>query len=373
MSVLLYAFTIPLAGICIRLSLAILQQAVHLIQWMSDFPYAAVQTFTPSIFEMIGYYTLLLALLLWKKQLISLKTVRILTSAIIFIGFIDSGYWIHHRLWHKDLRVTVFDVGQGCAVLLELPMGKNLMIDGGGFSDNASFDVGQRIIAPLLRRKKIRIIDTLILTHPDSDHLNGLLYLADKFHVNRIWTNGETVQKSGYLRLIDIVEKRNILFPSYDRIPKAIEWNGVNVNILYPPENFLANRKRDRWRNLNNNSMVISVRYGSTSFLFPGDIMKQAEDELVKKTGPALKSTVLIAPHHGGKDSSTLPFIRAVLPEHVVFCSGWNNRFGFPHPEVSKSYRAHGSSLYNTAIHGAIQFQSDGSRLKIKSELTANE
>ena len=372
-SVLFYSLNIPLADVCIHLSLTILQQAVYLIQWMSNFPYAAIQTFTPTIFEMTGYYLLIVVLLLRREKHISHKTIRIAVSIIVFTGLIDFGYWIHHRFWHKDLRITVIDVGQGSAVLLELPGGKTFMVDGGGFSDNSTFDVGEKIVAPLLRRKKIGTLDTLILTHPDSDHINGLLYLADRFHVKSIWTNGERVQTNGYRRLLDIVEKKNIRFPAYGKVPKNNEINGVSVNILYPPENFLAKREKDRWRNVNNNSLVIQVRYGATSFLFPGDIMKQAEKELIQQVGEGLKSTVLLAPHHGARDSSTTPFIRTVSPEQVVVSSGWKNRFGFPHPTVMKAYKAHGSRIYNTAAHGAIMFQCDGKQLKIKSELKVKE
>ncbi|HIJ55197.1 MAG TPA: DNA internalization-related competence protein ComEC/Rec2 [Deltaproteobacteria bacterium] len=372
-SVLLYSLGIPLADGCIHLSLTILQQAVYLVQWMSNFPYAAIQTFTPTTFEMIGYYLLILVLLLKREKQISLKTVRIAVSIIVFAGLTDFGYWVHHRFWHKDLVITAIDVGQGSAVLLELPGGKTFMVDGGGFSDNSAFDVGEKIIAPLLRLKKIGTIDTLILTHPDSDHINGLLYLADHFNVESIWTNGEGVQTGGYRRLMDIAEKNNIRFPAYEQIPKNHEINGVRLNILYPPENFLARREKERWRNLNNNSLVIQVRYGSTSFLFPGDIMKQAEKELIQQVGEGLKSTVLLAPHHGGRDSNTTPFIRTVSPEQVVVSSGWKNRFGFPHPAVMKAYKAHGSRVYNTATHGAITFRSDGKQLKIKSELKVKE
>ena len=120
-SVLFYALNIPLADVCIHLSLTILQQAVYLIQWMSNFPYAAIQTFTPTIFEMIGYYLLIAVPLLRKEKQISLKTIRIAVSIIVFAGLIDFGYWIHHRFWHKDLRITVLDVGQGNSNSTALP------------------------------------------------------------------------------------------------------------------------------------------------------------------------------------------------------------------------------------------------------------
>ena len=95
--------------------------------------------------------------------------------------------------WHDDLKVTIIDVGQGTSALLEIPGGDCLLIDGGGFSDNSIFDVGERIIAPLLWRKKIMTVDTLILSHPNSDHLNGLTYIARYFNVKNVWSNTEKV------------------------------------------------------------------------------------------------------------------------------------------------------------------------------------
>ena len=372
-SVFFYSLNIPLADGCIHISLAILEQAIHLIQWMSSFPYAAIQTFTPTLYEMVGFYCLIVVLISRREKRISSKTVKIAISIILSAGIIDFGYWIHHRFWHKDLRVTIIDVGQGSAALLEFPKGKTFMVDGGGFSDNSTFDVGAKIVAPLLRRKKIGTLDTLILTHPDSDHINGLLYLAERFHVKTIWTNGERVQTNGYRRLLDITKKKNIHFPAYDEIQRHSDINGVILNILYPWKDFLSRQKTDRWRNVNNNSLVIQIQYGSVSFLFPGDIMKPAEQELIRQVEEGLKSTVLLAPHHGSRDSNTMPFIQKVSPHRVVVSSGWRNRFGFPHPEVIKAYKAHGCNVYNTATHGAISFRCDGKQLKIKSELNPKQ
>ena len=101
------------------------------------------------------------------------------------ILILDTGYWLHQRFWHRDLRVTVIDVGLGSASLLELPGGYTILVDGGGFSDNSSFNVGEKIIAPFLWRKKIQTVDTLILSHPNSDHLNGLIYIARHFNVKK--------------------------------------------------------------------------------------------------------------------------------------------------------------------------------------------
>ena len=125
-------------------------------------------------------------------------------------GIVDAGYWIYQRFYRSDLRVTVIDVGQGSAALLQLPKGACILADGGGFADNAVFDVGARVLAPLLRRKKILTVRTLILSHPNSDHLNGLIYIADRFGVKQIWTNSERRNTVGYRRLQEVLQRRDI-------------------------------------------------------------------------------------------------------------------------------------------------------------------
>ena len=134
------------------------------------------------------------------------KLLRIIALTTILVAIVDTGYWTYHRFWHKDLRVTVIDVGQGSAALVEMPKGYNLLIDGGGFSGNSTFDVGARIVAPLLWHKKIRTVDTLILSHPNSDHLNGLLYIAEHFNVKQIWTNSQISNTLGFRKFMQITE-----------------------------------------------------------------------------------------------------------------------------------------------------------------------
>ncbi len=114
----------------------------------------------------------------------------VLLTVLMFSA--DVGYWTYQRYWRDDLRVTMIDVGHGNASLLEFPYGYNMLIDGGGFSDNRVFDVGASIVAPFLWQKKIRSIDSIVLSHPNSDHLNGLIYIAENFHVKNVWTNHDT-------------------------------------------------------------------------------------------------------------------------------------------------------------------------------------
>jgi competence protein ComEC len=244
-----------------------------------------------------------------------------------------------------------------------------MLIDGGGFSDNSVFDMGGRVLAPLLWRKKIRTVDTLILTHPNSDHLNGLLYITENFNVRQIWTNGETRDTLGYCSLMDIIAAKNIQFPGFGSLPDRGMIHGVGFNILYPQIDFIEKKARDKWRNSNNNSLVIRISFGAVSFLFPGDIMAAAERELTQMTNSQLDSTVLMAPHHGSRTSSTDVFLDAVNPQICVISCGWKSRYKFPHPEVLQRYDRRGYRTYRTDSHGAVTFITDGRELAVRPYL----
>jgi competence protein ComEC len=415
---LLALFVLPLSATaaywCIQTSSGILAIALRGVQFFADLPCAIVNTFTPSLLEIGCYYVLCWALLnlhrqahfatvkprsnlsaasrpaagnfkvsfcgvefglrnlLLKFRRLQLKRFAPSNPAIAALILVivtlsaDTCYWLYQRFGHTDLRVTVIDVGHGSSSLLEYPGGYTMLIDGGGFADNAAFDVGAAIVAPLLRRKKIRTVDTLILSHPNSDHLNGLIYIARHFHVKNVWTNNETHNTLGYQNLMEVIANKKIALPSFAELQRNQSINGVKLDLLYPPRDFLERMETEKWRNTNNNSLVVKVSIGSTSFLFPGDIMAAAEEELVAIAGKDLNSTVLIAPHHGSRSSSSTVFLSEVNPEVIVVSAGRQSRFKLPHHAILKKYEDHGYSIFRTDINGAVFLSTDGQQLDIE-------
>jgi competence protein ComEC len=226
------------------------------------------------------------------------------------------------------------------------------------------------VIAPFLWRKKIKTVDTLILSHPNSDHLNGLIYIARHFNVKSVWTNGETRNTVGYKKFMQTIKEENIDLPIFKDLPRTKKLNGITFNILYPQKDFLMRRKNDKWRNTNNNSIVVKAEFGKFSFLLPGDITKNSERELVSMAEKKLPSTVLIAPHHGSRSSSTSLFLDKVNPEYIVISSGWKNRFHFPHPSVLKRYASLNCKIFRTDINGAITMITDGDFMEISPYIT---
>ncbi|MFC1826259.1 DNA internalization-related competence protein ComEC/Rec2, partial [Thermodesulfobacteriota bacterium] len=397
-AVFLYPLTITGASWFLGTSAKVLAQALAVVEFLAGLPYAAVKTVTPTWFEICLFYLLLWSLLNIKgAQTTSSgrpkihnmqprarsatgnearattvhrqKLARIIAVAVILAGIGDTLYWCNRRFWHDDLRVTIIDVRHGSSGLIELPRGHNILIDGGGFSDNAVFDIGARIVAPFLWRKKIRTVDTIVLSHPNSDHLNGLIYITEHFNVKEVWTNNRASDTSSYQKFMTVIAKGRIPRPMFKELARSRKINGVCLDILYPPFDFIDRSKREGWRDQNNNSMVIKATLGSISFLFPGDIKARAETELAANFANLLKSTVLLAPHHGSQTSNTDGFLAKVAPEVVIISSGPQSRFGCPHPAVLKRYQKYGFRLLETARHGAVSVSTDGRSLAIKTAI----
>ncbi|OQY57853.1 MAG: DNA internalization-related competence protein ComEC/Rec2 [Desulfobacteraceae bacterium 4572_88] len=363
LSVLLYPFSIWAASVCIRISAFVLANTLD--------------TVTPDLFEITCFYVLGWAglnlaypppanLPKGRTSPFRQKIIAAIAVLVLIALAADVCHWIQKRLRHQDFRVTVADVGQGSSALLELPGGSCMLIDGGGFQDNSVFDVGEGILAPFLRYKKINTVDTLVLSHSDSDHLNGLLHIAEHFHVKSIWTNGSPSEAGNYRKFTEIIRENQIHLPDFRSLRRMVsDIRKVRLEILYPPEDFMA--RTDAWRkNGNNNSLVLKATFGDISFLFPGDIEAPAEADLVSMAGKKLKSTILIAPHHGSKTSSTDTFLDAVRPQYVIISSG-GNRAKFPHPTVMERYQRRGYQIFCTDTHGAIRISSDGRNLSIRT------
>ncbi|MFZ0610665.1 MAG: ComEC/Rec2 family competence protein, partial [Desulfobacterales bacterium] len=282
---LLAAFLLPFSPVAAAAVLhpaaAVLAQSLKLVNLAAQLPFAAVRTVTPSLVEIAGYYVLavLLVSLVARRRPPAVpmagrtdlavggtdttaamtpgstvrwtRPVRVALLVVVLSAMAaDLGYWAYQRLGRQDLRATALDVGQGSATLIELPGGHCMLVDGGGYPDNAVFDVGARIVAPFLWHKKIRTIETLVLTHPNSDHLNGLIYIAENFNVQTIWTSGEPADTLGYRRLMAAIEKEDITHPAFRRLERQVEIGGVKIEILNPPVEFLERRAADPWRNL---------------------------------------------------------------------------------------------------------------------------
>jgi competence protein ComEC len=376
LAVFLLPFLPQAAAISLQVSAAILSVALNIILYWASFSWVATKTFTPTHIEIACYYLLLgavIKIIAWgynitdnERNVSELKPAITVSIAVLMILSVDMLYWLNDRFWRDDLRVTMIDVGQGSSYLAELPGGDCFLIDGGGFSDNSHFDVGARMIAPLLWRKKIMTVDTVVLTHPESDHLNGLVFIIEHFNVKNIWRTDDTSDTKGWKRFAQMMNKKGLPLKKFQDLPKRQFNNDVTFKILYPPDGYFRKSQYEKWRRKNNNSLVFKMEFGKVSFLFTGDIMARAERELIHLAGNELCSSVLFAPHHGSRSSSTESFINSVRPAIVLISCGFQNRFGFPHPDVTERYYRSGSKVLRTDLHGAVQVITNGQSLEVR-------
>ncbi len=251
------------------------------------------------------------------------------------------------------LHVAFLDVGQGDAVLVTLPDGRQLLIDGGPSATDLSWRLGQHM--PFWDHS----LDMVINSHPDTDHLAGLVELPKRFSIGQVLENGAPVAGSLFTAWHQALEAA--------QIPRQVAQAGAQLRlgpnltaaILNPGPASAA------MSDINNRSVVVYLQFGQVSFLLPGDIEAPVEQALAQAGLPP--ATVLKAPHHGSNTSSSRPFLEAVNPQFAVISVGADNRFGHPSPEILARYTEFGIPLVRTDQRGTIEFTTDGRQVWLET------
>ncbi len=340
-----------LASFILQIASIFLNISVWIIDIFSRLPYSSIWVTTPTIFEIIIFYLLVISIASIKK--ISIARYSAVVLLVMFI--MDYAYWHYHLNYNKNLKVTFLSIGQGDSSFVEFPYGKRMVIDGGGFRDS-DIDTGERIIAPFLWKNKIKNIDYIVMTHPQSDHFKGLKFIAENFNVKEFWWNGDDADSKEYKDLMQVIESKGIK----KRIVNLdeIDINGAKVEFLNPIKGSNLSDK-------NNASVVMRISFGSLRFLFTGDIEKEGEDAVIK-TGKDIRADVLKVPHHGSRTSSTEDFIKSVNPKIAVMSVGYANPFGLPNKDIVKRYEEAGVKILRTDLMGAITIETNGKEKIIK-------
>jgi len=242
------------------------------------------------------------------------------------------------------LTCTFLSVGHGDAVVVS-SRGKHALIDGGGVPNGA--DTGRKYVLPFLRQIGVGQLELAVLSHPHPDHALGLASALTVVTTRRLWLPaGET---RGELSERVIAAARGAHVEEVQAGRAAFPLGEAWIEVLGPPVDRVLLKK------VNDRSVVLRVRHGEVTLLLTGDIEEDGEEFL--EPGP---TTIVKAPHHGSRTSSTAKFVNDVRPRFVVFCVGRGNRFHFPSEEVERRYRDIGSECFRTDLDGAVTFQSDG-------------
>jgi competence protein ComEC len=356
-------FFLPFATLLIDINGFITVILLRVLAFFASLPLASFFVSTPTIFEIFLFYLLLFLAVHFRKG----KKIRYLFIGLCIAFACDLAYWSFKDTFQKDLKLTFIDVGHGDSIFIEFPKGKKMLIDGGGLYEDR-FDIGKNVIAPFLWKKKIRRIDTLVLTHPDPDHLKGLNFIASQFSIGQFWENGFETPSEPYLRLKEILRQKDIKTQSLSEENPSQIIDGVEVSVLNPPPWNVMRRKVQTPSDLNNSSLVLKLQFKDVSVLLAGDVEKEAEGWMLRKGYP-LRADILKVPHHGSLSSSSLPFLDRARPTFAILSVGERNIARLPHPEVLKRYKQLGSRILRTDKHGAITLVTDGESIEVKTFL----
>lgn len=269
-----------------------------------------------------------------------------------------------HRAGHPRgvLRVSVLDVGQGDASLVDLPDGTLMLVDGGGFV-GSPVDPGASVILPLLRARRRTRIDVAVLTHPHPDHFLGLATALRGVDVGELWDTGQGRDQGAgpvYAAMVRDLVARGVPIRGPDSLcgPERLR-GGAHVQVLAPCPSF------DPVLGANDNSFVIRLGHGTRRVLLTGDAEHEAEARLLAAHAGDISADLLKVGHHGSRTSTSAALVSAVRPEFATVSCGVRNRFGHPHPATLRTLAEGGVTTLRTDRVGSVEFWTDGSTLRV--------
>ena len=310
-------------------------------------PYAYVETAQFGQIHALLYYAIIAVLL----HLTSPKIVKWgMIASLGLLSFILAISIVQNKT--GILKMTVLDVGQGDAILVESPHHKLILIDAGPKQFN--YDAGERTIVPYCSRNGIKKLDAMILTHSHSDHIGGMPYIMDHVNVLSFMPSGFEAHSSLFRKVKETVRRDGISERDVQRGECISLDPNIRLYVLHPrsPE--------DIHKSLNNTSVVVKLVYGRCSALLVGDAENESEAKMCGRYGDFLASTVLKVGHHGSRTSSSGLFLQKVRPVVAMVSVGNRNKFGHPSEETLARLVRFGSKVYRTDKEGAIVLECDG-------------
>lgn len=339
-----------LASVYAEVTQLILTCMIQLVNWAGSLRWSAVEISSLSIPAILCFYGILISAVHWQHRVVRRFAFFLVSLSLTAAVWTSDASGLRNRV----LRIVVLDVGQGDTIFLEFPDGKVMLIDAG--PKTISWNAGERMIVPFLKKRGVRSIDVVLITHPHTDHLGGLEAILDVYPAGRVAEFAQPDESDVYERFRTIVESKRIPVQRVQAGDTLGGFRGTRLYVLYPRHGLDT-------RNPNDVSVVLKLVYGRTSFLFTGDVEKAGEREMQENFATFLDADVLKVGHHGSGTSSSLPFLREVTPQMAIISVGRFNKFNHPSNDVLDRLRELDVEVLRTDEEGAVVLESDGNRV----------
>lgn len=267
-----------------------------------------------------------------------------LLAVLAISGVLVSVFGVKTQTDH--FAIHFLDVGQGDAVLIQTPDGFEVLIDGGASS---------AVVQEVTKKQSWgdQLIDVVVATHPDTDHVGGLNDVLERYQVDMVVQTEATSDSPAAIAFVTAVEEEETSV-KYARAGQSIQVGAsTTIEVLAPAS------ATDNWR-ANAASVIVRVVYGETAFMLTGDAPSSVEDYLVGAYGADLQSNVLKLGHHGSQTSTSELFLDTVKPAYAVVSASLDNRYGHPSQSVMQRVFTRDIVTFHTGVEGTISFYSDG-------------
>ncbi|AHF00957.1 competence protein ComEC [Thiomicrospira aerophila AL3] len=326
-----------------------LADSLWLVLWwaletVAAWPHSEVWLPPPSLWQVVVLYSVMFLWVAGQQHAWWWRARWILTGLVLVLVTLVSGFNYKNGLIKQETlrlgeaRVTILDVGQGQAVVIDTRNHRLIYDVGPRFGPHS--DAGERVIVPFLKQRPVKDSQGLIISHADLDHAGGLASLRRE-QTFTLRLTGEPARLAEQYQQDDF---------ALCQVGQQWIWDEVQFAILAPGHFPVLDH--------NDASCVLRVQAGEQVMLITGDLGRAHERALVRYHGEeGVKADILVAGHHGSRHSSDPQFLAAVSPEWIIFSAGFRNRFGMPHPDVlARTERYTQAKPLNTACSGAIEF-----------------